>query len=213
MSVDANKVKFFFGKNCTGESFEYNKGETVRFNNGDKWNDKFMSCLVGSNVRCNIWEHNEIDTPTPGKFQELLQGSTNNDLTSINGLSKFQVLPGAFQWAVDVKIVNKVNSTAGSYEMTITPYNVEKVACKDGDDFVQLPIPKLTPADSEIVCHLTVRQTKTPYDYVVNGSVYFKYSPTTGQVAVIKKDETFPKNMTVTQDDNTSFIFNLNSEK
>ncbi|EAL64530.1 hypothetical protein DDB_G0285817 [Dictyostelium discoideum AX4] len=211
MSVAPTKVKFFFGKNCTGESFEYDEGETVRFNYGDEWNDKFMSCIVGASVKCNIWEHNEIDTPTPGKYEQLAQGSTNNDLTSINGLSKFQVIPGDFQWAVDVKIVDNIaNTPVGSYEMTLIPFGVPQVVCRDGDDFVQMPIPQLSPADSEIVTQVAVRDTRTGV-YVANGSCYFKYDPSTGQVSIRKPVETFPPNMDTVQDDNTSFIFNLNA--
>ncbi|EGC38123.1 hypothetical protein DICPUDRAFT_46027 [Dictyostelium purpureum] len=211
MSVDSQKVKFFFGKNCSGESFEYSRGQTVRFNAGDKWNDRFMSCIVGSAVQCNIWEHNEIDTPTPGKYALLQPGSTTNDLTFINGLSKFQILPRDFNYAIDFKI-EKGSSLTKEYEMTLIPYQVSPAKNTTGHDYVQCPIPKLTPPESEIVCQVSCKETAWPGATVANGSIYFKYSPSTGQVS-FRKTEGFPHNMAIKQDDNTSFIFTLNSEQ
>ncbi|KAK9663748.1 putative calcium-dependent cell adhesion molecule 3, partial [Basidiobolus ranarum] len=71
MSVESNKVKFAYELNMQGSKTEtYEKGQTVRFNYGDAYNDKFRSVIVGASVRLNIWEHNEIDTPVPGKYDE-----------------------------------------------------------------------------------------------------------------------------------------------
>ncbi|KAK5580514.1 hypothetical protein RB653_000534 [Dictyostelium firmibasis] len=209
MSVDPTKVKFFFGLNCTGDSFEYDEGQTVEFSDGDEWNDKFLSCIVGASVKCNLWQHNDITT-APGNYEQLAQGSTNNDLSSMGGISKFQVIPGDFQWAVDVKLVNNVNTTVGSYEMTLIPFGVQQVSCRDGDDYIQMPIPELSPSDSEIVTQVAVRDTKSGV-YVANGSCYFKCDPSTGIVSVRKPTDTFPPNMDAIQQDNTTFNFNLNS--
>lgn len=45
--------------------------------------------------------------------------------------------------------------------MTLIPFGVPQVVCRDGDDFVQMPIPQLSPADSEIVTQVAVRDTRT----------------------------------------------------
>ncbi|KAK9679818.1 hypothetical protein K7432_016150, partial [Basidiobolus ranarum] len=109
MTVASNKVKFAYELSMQGSEFEtYEKGQTVRFNYGDPYNDKFRSVVVGASVRLNIWEHNEFDTPVPGKYDELAAGTYDN-LDYLNGVSKFQVIGAEFQYGIDVKLVDQLN--------------------------------------------------------------------------------------------------------
>src|SRR5207249_441349 len=133
------------------------------------------SCIVGTGVWVNAYEHNDAYNPEPGVHEELKSG-THNDLTSLHGLSKFQVLANQFGYAIDVKLVAKDSlrsSPNGTYEFTIIPYQVDSVKCLNGDDYKPCPIPKLTPPDSEIICQVSVRETAWPGQTIANGSVYF----------------------------------------
>ncbi|EGC31853.1 hypothetical protein DICPUDRAFT_57459 [Dictyostelium purpureum] len=213
MSVESNKVKFFTAKNCTGTGVEYTEGDSVAFEPNDQYNDKFLSCIIGTNVWVNAYQHNDVYNPEPGAHEELKSG-THNDLSSLNGLSKFQVLGNEFGYAIDVKLIasgDLVSSPAGTYKFTIIPYQVSAVTCLNGDDYVQCPIPKLNPPNAEIVCQIIVAQTAWPGATVANGSVYFQYDPSTG-ILNYRKTEGFPTNMDVTQNGKTNFDFKILKE-
>ncbi|EGG19822.1 calcium-dependent cell adhesion molecule-1 [Cavenderia fasciculata] len=204
-------VTFYTAKNYGGESVNYAQGTSVAFLPNDKYNDKFLSCKVTSGTWVNAYEHNDAFNPEAGAHEELR--GDNPDLSSLNGLSMFQVLADSFGYAIDIKLVcggSLSSAAAGSYKMTFIPYQVNPVTTMNGDAYIQCPIPKLTPPDSEIVCQLSCQETAWPGATVANGSVYFKYTPNTGVIS-FRKTEGFPTNMDVTQDGKTNFIFSLNS--
>ncbi|EFA79229.1 putative calcium-dependent cell adhesion molecule-3 [Heterostelium album PN500] len=226
----ATQAIFFTSKNLTGTAVTYNEGDTIAFAPNDQYNvgfynsffnqsfhyyynhyaDKFLSCNIGSSVWVNAYQHNDVYNPEPGVHENLPSG-VHNDLSSLQGLSMFQVLANQFAYAIDVKLVCKdslVSSPAGSYAFTIIPYQVNPVTCKNGDDYVQCPIPQLSPPDSEIVCQITVAQTAWPGATVANGSVYFKYDPSTGIIS-FRQTEGFPTNMDLVQDGKTQFSFGI----
>ncbi len=210
MSIKPNQVAFYKAKNLQGSPVIYNEGDSVAFPPFHPDNDKYLSCEVGSEIWVNAYEHNEAYSPQPGVHEELYSG-VHNDLTSLNGLSKFQVLAKHFGYALDIKLVAKgdvASAPAGAYELTLIPYQVEPAHCKNGDDYIACPIPKLTPPDSEIVCQLTVRKTAWPGETVANGSIYFKYTPDTGLIS-FRKTEGFPRNMDINQDGKTNFVFGI----
>lgn len=210
MSIKTTQVAFYKAKNLQGSPVIYNEGDSIAFEPFDPDNDKYISCEVGSEVWVNAYEHNEAYSPQPGAHEELYSG-VHNDLTSLNGLSKFQVLANHFGYALDIKLETKdklADAAKGAYELTLIPYHVDQVHCKSGDDYTACPIPKLDPPDSEIVCQLTVRKTVWPGETVANGSVYFKYTPETGLIG-FRKTEGFPEHMDVKQDGKTNFIFEI----
>ncbi|KAF2078203.1 hypothetical protein CYY_000493 [Polysphondylium violaceum] len=210
MSIDSNKVRFFYAKNCSGSYKEYTEGQSIAFEPNDPDNDKYMSCLVGSNVFVNAYQHNDAWNPEPGAHENLNPG-THNDLSSLKGLSKFQILAVGFSYAIDIKILDKLGGAAGAYKLTLIPYQVNPATCVTGDIYKQCPIPKLTPPDAEIVCQVTVQETAWPGATVANGSIYFKYDPTTGLVT-FRKTEGWPHNMSITQSGKTNFDFCLDSK-
>lgn len=210
MSIKSNQVAFYRAKNLQGSAKIYNEGDSVAFEPNDPDNDKYLSCEVGSDVWVNAYEHNDAYTPQPGVHEELVSG-VHNDLTSLNGLSKFQVLAKHFGYALDIKLLTGgklAGAKAGDYDLGLTPFQVDPVHCKNGDDYTSCPIPKLNPPDSEIVCQVTVRQVHPPQQYIANGSIYFKYNPDTGLIS-FRKTEGFPANMEIKQDGKTNFIFEI----
>eukprot|EP01133_Synstelium_polycarpum_P019507 gene19507-23369_t len=160
-TTSSNEVQFFKSKNCVGTPY--------------------LSCVVGENCWVNCYQHNDAFNPETGVHQELKCG-THNDLSSLKGLSKFQVLSNIFGYAIDVKLVDKVSpvDTKCAYEFTIIPYCVQPVKTFSGNDYVQCPIPKLTPPNAEIVCQIVCKQVAWPGTVVSNGSIYFQYEPSTG---------------------------------
>lgn len=213
MSIKTTQVAFYKAKNLQGSPVIYNEGDSVAFPPFHPDNDKYISCEVGSDIWVNAYEHNEAYSPQPGAHEELGPG-VHNDLTSLNGLSKFQVLARHFGYALDIKLEAKdklAGAAKGAYELTLIPFQVDPVKCKNGDEYTACPIPKLTPPDSEIVCQLTVRKTAWPGETVANGSIYFKYTPENGLIS-FRKTEGFPHNMDIKQDGKTNFIFEILAE-
>eukprot|EP01133_Synstelium_polycarpum_P007843 gene7843-9204_t len=211
MSVESNEVKFYKSKNCQGTPVSYKEGASVAFTPNDPDNDKYLSCIVGTNIWVNAYQHNDAFNPEAGAHENLTAG-THNDLSSLKGLSKFQVLGNEFGYAIDVKLTDKTvpKLADGGYEFTIIPYQVEEVKCVTGDDYKQCAIPQLTPPDSEIVCQIVCRATAWPGAVVANGSVYFKYTPTTGLIT-FRKTEGFPTNMSIVQEGMTNFNFSIDT--
>eukprot|EP01132_Coremiostelium_polycephalum_P011345 gene11345-13892_t len=204
--VQPDEAIFYLGLNLTGNAYHYKLGASVAFKPDDVLNDKLMSVDIGSNVWVNAYENNDVYNP--GGVHEELQSGVHNDLSSLKGLSKFQVLQNAFKYAIDISLTDPVNGAGGS-ELTFKPYQVEPVKVLSGAPAVQCPIPKLgTPAD--IVCQVSVRKTAWPGETVANGSIYMSYDEKTGLISS-KTDANFPKNMTVTQTGLTNFEFKLTS--
>ncbi|GAM19759.1 hypothetical protein SAMD00019534_029340, partial [Acytostelium subglobosum LB1] len=207
MTVGTDRVKFYTQKNLAGSyNKEYKVGDSIAFLPNDPDNDKYMSCEIGTECWVNAYEHNDAFNPEPGAHQELKSG-VHNDLTSLKGLSMFQVLENKFGYAIDIRLVD-FKDTKGGYKLSLIPYQVNPAVCLSGDAFIQCPIPKLTPPDSEIVCQVVVAETAWPGATVANGSVYFRYNPSTGLLS-FRKTEGFPTNMSLTQAGMTQFTFKL----
>ncbi|GAM26461.1 hypothetical protein SAMD00019534_096360, partial [Acytostelium subglobosum LB1] len=210
MTVDTLRVRFFKQKNLAGTyNKEYRVGDSIAFTPHDADNDSYMSCEIGTRCWVNAYQHNDAFNPEPGAHKELRSG-VHNDLSELKGLSMFQVLQNTFGYAIDIRVVDFKGSKDG-YKMTMIPYQTAPVSCMCGGDYVQCPIPKLSPPDSEIVCQVIVQATEWPGSTVANGSIYFKYNPTTGLLSY-RKTEGFPSNMSLSQEGITQFTFKLEKE-
>ncbi|EGG20297.1 calcium-dependent cell adhesion molecule-1 [Cavenderia fasciculata] len=195
-------VTFYTATNYGGEAVQYNEGVTVDFARDDKYNDKFQSCRIPSGLWVNAFQNNDASGTDTGIHQELHGDQT--DLSFMGGLSNFQVLSDAFGYAIDVKLVcggDLANTPANSYQMDFIPYEVTGVQCINGNDYIQCPIPKLDPPNSEIVCQVSVKELAWPGANVANGSIYFQYDPSSGIISYSDKGG-YPANMTITQDVN-----------
>lgn len=190
-----------------GPGDAYFQGDNIDFCSGsDPLNDEYHSLIVANGTRVNCWQH----CNGTGQFRTYTDGP-HDDISDIGGLSKFQVLPMESSYAIGLKLTDGtgLGHPPGFYEMTFVAHDIGDAGVPSGaEDYVYLPS---SSSEAVLTCAIYVRNLQSGV-YVATGSVYLQWDHETGIISIDDQEETFPSNMSVTQDDNTHFTFTLNSE-
>eukprot|EP01133_Synstelium_polycarpum_P022462 gene22462-26940_t len=136
MSVQPTEVKFFKSLSCTGDSSSYFEGDTIALPFIASNPDKYLSCIIGSDIWINAYENNDAFNPDIGAHERLESG-THNDLSYLNGVTKFQVLSKSNSFAIDIKLTDKTSAAKGSYLLTMVPEPSLAVSVLSGSPYTQ----------------------------------------------------------------------------
>ncbi|EGG15924.1 putative adhesion molecule [Cavenderia fasciculata] len=161
------------------------------------------SMKIGPQTKIRVWE------PAGGKIWE--KGTGSYPEVEIPNGSITQALDNAFKFSIDIRFRHTVaGKPEDNFDLTIKPLQFENTVVPSGGDYVGVQIPQLNPPDSLIVSQISVREKPWPHQIVANGSVYFKYNPSTEDIT-FEKTEGFPTNMDIVKDDIWGFTITLKS--
>eukprot|EP01133_Synstelium_polycarpum_P016943 gene16943-20155_t len=208
MSVDINKVIFYKSKDFQGDSFTFTVGDSVDFPEGHPDNDKFMSCQVGRETLVNCYQNNDLADTSADLFCQISAGAHPN-ISTIGGLSKFQVISNSHIYGVDVKVVSKIPNDKANYDLTLEAPRTSVKTNSSNTKYAQCPIADTYESDMT-PCKVIVRNSDFPWSVVDMGVIYFSYNKVTGLVKHTLSDG-FPSKITVTQEGKTNFCFNIES--
>lgn len=194
-------VAFYREKNFGGSPEYYQLGDDITFHFGDAFNDKYLSLKVVNAVKINCYQHSDGS----GIFKSYTQGDYAS-IEEINGLSKFQVVDIDTHFAVSMRLIDATDGEPRQFLMTFNAHNIGNTEFWSGDMvYKSLPV---TENNDLVTCAIYIRDMSSG-EYVVNGSMYFKYNANNGIIEIITPEETFPPNLKVIQIDNTKFNFTL----
>ncbi|EFA83649.1 SH3 domain-containing protein [Heterostelium album PN500] len=159
------------------------------------------SMKIGPNTKIRVWEPN-------GKIWEKGTGNYPEGST-IPYDSITQAVDNSFKFSIDIRFKHTIaGKPENDYTLAIKPLHFENSVITSGGDYLGVQIPQLNPPDSLIVSQISVREVPWPHQIVANGSVYFKYNPTTEDIT-FTKTEGFPVNMDIEKDDIWGFTITL----
>lgn len=198
MSVASFYLEHDFG----GTSHDWGAPSDVTFYSGDEYNDKFLSLIVGPNLKVQCHQHSDGS----GRYIEYKEGRYPNMGDDIGGLSQFQVLQDSTTFGIGIALKSNIeNSQPGDYSLDLKAYEIGEVLVLSDEERKVLPS---TSVENEITCSLYIRDTHS-YVYVATGSVYFKWDPESGIVDLVEADSAIPSNVSYVRDSATSFTFTL----
>ncbi|KYR01335.1 putative adhesion molecule [Tieghemostelium lacteum] len=153
----------------------------------------------------------KISEPNGGRLYEMTSGEHGDINIPYNSI--MQCVDISFKFSIDIKFNHTISGKpANEYGLTIKPLHFDNtgVITSGATDYVGVQIPQLNPPDSLIVSQISVRENPWPHQIVSNGSIYFKYNPTSEDIT-FEMTEGFPANMTIVKDDIWGFTFTLKS--
>jgi len=164
-------------------------------------NDQFLSVRVGAMVKVLAWQ----DDGGGGSYGEW--DVDQPDITSIGGLSRFQVAElGTLPIAV--RLEDATGAAPGSYSLTAESYQVGRITVPSGDpDFGLIGI---MPVDGPpVTTAIYVRDEQPGHgQYVATGAIYFVWNGATGTIDVADQTN-FPANMDCQRADRNKFTLRL----
>lgn len=206
-SVERGKVVFYTEPNFEGIYVIYKEGESsVIVNKETTWSDTISSIKVGQGVKLFLWEFAD----KVGTFLELQEGEYPNIMQYIKSFSKFQILKLNTNFAVDVRFFDLIsNEFHNHYTMTFKLADIEELEIKSGETEFKL-LNSRESDDNEVASAIFIKRPDNLFEPISN--LIFQWDKNNGIIRSITDDTNFAENLSIIQNDNTSFTFTLKSD-
>ncbi|MNG99101.1 hypothetical protein D4100_10585 [Serratia inhibens] len=199
MSAKNSEAVFYKQKNLSGESYSYQERE-VAYTLPSGLNDNFLSVDVGELVKVYAWKHYN-DTQS-GQIHRVWE-STQNDISSIQGLSKFVVSPKDSE-LLAIKVINNSGNNKPYYAFIRTYTIANPVRIHSGHDYEIVGLIKKD--GQKYVADIVIFDEATNVP-VIQGAAYFSYDSTTNSLHATTYQEIFPKDLELVK--STDYRFDL----
>lgn len=205
-SVERGKVMFYTEPNFEGIYVIYKEGVSKGKNTEEEFlEDSFSSIRIGQGIKLYIWETLDDDSP----FHILHEGEYPNILENIKNISKFQILDSLTYFAIDVRFFDLItNEYHNNYLMTFKLLDIEELEIKSGDNDFKLL--KSKENSNEIACAIYIKRFDNLYEPISN--LIFHWNKEKGKIISITDSTNFSENLSIMQNDKTSFTFTLKTD-
>ena len=110
---------------------------------------------------------------------------------------------------VKLRLTDATSQDKGRYLLRVMPHGQDSVKMCSGDDYEVVCL-NCDLHGGEQVCQIVVTECEWPGPTVATGSLWFEWDSAAGKLEW-RRTEGFPRNMSLTVDDVSSFTLRLNS--
>jgi hypothetical protein len=180
---DINQVFFYEKPDYDGTSHTYKEGDDKTFTYPEHLNDLYRSVKVGAAVKVLAWQHSD------GSGIHKVWETSQPNISSIGGLSKFKVLPKATRILV-YRFENRTgNGQRYCAYIDAAGVSTEKIESCSGDSAYKL-VGMMPEGGPPVTTAIYVRDMQTN-QYLPVASLHFQWNSSTHEVDIVESDN-FP---------------------